>query len=72
MLVVAPLFDKQRFQGSRNQLDGIVGMNQVQDRRQWTGRALGFPLTPRRAPGRRPQRPEDASSCQALFELINP
>ncbi|PWT87298.1 MAG: hypothetical protein C5B56_10700 [Proteobacteria bacterium] len=37
MLVVAPLFDEQRFPTSRYQLGGIVERHTVQDSRQWTG-----------------------------------
>jgi pimeloyl-ACP methyl ester carboxylesterase len=37
MLVVAPLFDKQRFPVSRYQLGGVVEHRQVQDARVWTG-----------------------------------
>src|SRR5262245_13469800 len=37
MLVVAPLFDEQRFPSWRYQLGGIVERHAVQDSRQWTG-----------------------------------
>jgi poly(3-hydroxybutyrate) depolymerase len=37
MLVVAPLFDKERFPGWRYQLGGIVERREVKDQRQWTG-----------------------------------
>jgi dienelactone hydrolase len=37
MLVVAPLFDKERFPGSRYQMGGIVDRRGIQDPRSWTG-----------------------------------
>jgi pimeloyl-ACP methyl ester carboxylesterase len=37
MLVVAPLFDEERFPTCRYQLGGIVEKHQIQEPRQWTG-----------------------------------
>jgi dienelactone hydrolase len=40
MIVVAPLFDKERFPSWRYQYGGIVRRHQVQDPRDWTGRLV--------------------------------
>jgi poly(3-hydroxybutyrate) depolymerase len=37
MIVVAPLFDNERFPAWRYQMGGIVAQHQVQDPRNWTG-----------------------------------
>jgi pimeloyl-ACP methyl ester carboxylesterase len=40
MIVVAPLFDKERFPDWRYQQGGIVANREVQDSRNWTGNAV--------------------------------
>jgi hypothetical protein len=54
MLVVAPLFDAERFPGWRYQLGGIVDRRAVQDRRSWTGNLVLEIVQRVRAQERRP------------------